>query len=372
MAFDTIGIRSPFLDEELALAIEKECVRRQGIDLKTGEQLYAITTGSLQGSHDSRISVRIERDKWVSNGKSLTKTETEPYVYIEASVHKAMMGHNCWGGPTDFNSSVSWMIGLVESLIEKKLPQASEWMVRRADLAECYELDSYEACQEWFRGLNNAEYPRRQVQRYGLSGLYAPGVSTCIKFYHKGPEFWKHDRRRLKRFLKESQICEIQERANRIIRVEVEVKARKIEYDYGKLPMLSFVDENYFNRVHDEEVKRILREGEKGMDIVRNMSNVENRLYQVYDEKLAYILMGSWYILSMMGESKLKERLKKPTFYRHIKLLKEAGVSWFGTDIKVQETNLVPADFKPLRNDIRRLTEISQIVEDKISLYKTA
>lgn len=372
MAFDTIGIRSPFLDESQALAIEKECVKRQGIDLKTGEQVYSITTGSLQGSHDSRISVRVEREQWTSDGKSLRKTETAPYVYIEGSVHKAMMGHNCWGGPTEFNSSVDWMVGLVESLIEKKMPPAMEWFVRRADVAECYELDSYEACQEWFRGLNNAEYPRRQVQRYGLTGLYAPGVSTCIKFYHKGPEFWKHDRRRLKKFLKESQICEIQERANRIIRVEVEVKTKKIEYNYGKLPEIDFVDEDYFEKVHDEEVKRILREGEKSMEIVRSMSNVENRLYQVYDDKLAYVLMGSWYVLSMMGEKKLKERLKKTTFYRHIQLLKEAGVSWLGTDIKVEELNLVPNDFVPLRNDIRRVTEISPMVQKQLSLYRTA
>jgi len=372
LAFDTIGIRSPFLDEILALAIEKECIRRQGIDLKTGEQIYSITTGQLQGSHDSRISVKVDREQWSSDGRGLCKTETEPYVYIEASVHKAMMGHNCWGGPTDFNASVNWLIGLVENLTEKKLPQADEWMVRRADVAECYELDSFEACQEWFRGLNNAEYPRREVNRYGLSGLYAPGVTTCIKFYHKGPEFWKHDRKRLKKFLKESQICEIQERANKIIRVEVEVKSKKIEYNYGRLPKIDFVDEGYFEKVHDEEVKRILREGEKGMDIVREMSSVENRLYKVYDESLAKVLLGSWYVLSTMGEKQLKQRMKKSAYYNHVKWLKEAGVSWLGTDVKVQDTYIVPVDFAPVRNDMRRLTEISPVVQEKILLYKTA
>ena len=73
-----------------------------------------------------------------------------------------------------------------------------------------------------------------------------------------------------------------------------------------------------------------------------------------------------------MGEKQLKERLKRTTYYRHIKLLKDAGISWLGTDIKVKDTYIVPADFAPIRNDIRRLTEISSIVQEKIMLYKTA
>ena len=63
---DTVRLRSGSLSEELAGRIEQSCHRRQGVEIATGEVLYSFTTGSLSGSWDDRVSVRVLRDEWVA------------------------------------------------------------------------------------------------------------------------------------------------------------------------------------------------------------------------------------------------------------------------------------------------------------------
>lgn len=368
MAIDTVVLRSPFILEELAQKIEQECTLRQGIDLKTGDLIYCITTGNLQGSYDSNISISVKREIWVSgeDGKG-SKVESSPYIQLECSIHKAMMGHNVFGGPFEFRSSVYWLLNLVESLIDTTFPPADLWEVWRVDVAEVYELPSFEAVQEYFKGLNTAEYPRRSVNRYGSSGIYAQGSTTALKFYHKGPEFQKHDRKRLIKHLETDQIFNLQQQAHKIIRVEVEIKSRKLEYDFGHKPLVAEITDEYLNNVHDHEVTRFLKEGAKEMKIVRDAHEVEKRLYSVYDSRIAGILLGTWFKLSTLGEEYVKKSVPKTSFYRQRNQLKDAGVSWLGTDVVLVRTSLIPADFSPVRSDQRRLVQQHQTVTEKLA-----
>lgn len=90
------------------------------------------------------------------------------------------------------------------------------------------------------------------------------------------------------------------------------------------------------------------------MDIVKNVKDVEKRLFKVYGNKLAIILFGSWCKLAICGEEKFKEKVNKATYYRYIKLLKEANVSWLDTDIMVRD-KITPEGFSPIKSDKRRL-----------------
>ena len=371
--YDTIAIRSPFLTEEIASIIENECILRQGVDVKTGELLYQITTGSLEGSYDSRISIKVERSMWFKNleDKVPFRKTTPPYLYVEGSVHKAMVGHNVWGGPTDFIKSVKFFLKLIEELIQLKLPTYEKWEVRRVDVSEIYVMPSFEHCVEWFRGINNSVYARRSVDRYGLHGLYSRGSTTALKFYHKGVEFAKHDRKRLKRFLTNDKVDKLQEFANLIIRCECEIKTRKLIYDFGSAPLVGQVTDDYLNRVHDAEVKRLLNEGKQGYELVRGASEVKERLYSVYSNKLAGTLLGTWYAFSTLGESSMKSTLTKATFYRHRKLLKDVGIAWKGTDVVLRKNqfDLILQDFAPVRQDVRRYTNICpEVLEHLLSI----
>lgn len=378
LALDTLGLRSPFLSEDVATAIENQCILRQGVDLNTGDVIYSITTGSLEGSHDSRISIKVEREIWqaseivdkqgIKKKSQPIRVPCEPYIYLEASVHKALVGHNVCGGPQGFIESAHWLIGLVGDLLGVQLPDPEIWMVRRIDTAEVFQMPSYEACEEYFRGLNSADYPRRSVTRYGTSGIYAQGSTSTLKFYHKGPEFQKHDRKRLVKILKTEKLFELIDLAHRTIRVEVEIKTRKLENDFGYSPLVREITEEYINRVYDTEVQRFLKEGAKELELVRDAQAVQRRLREVYDDRLAGLLFGTWYQLTTLGEDFVKKSYAKRTFYRQRKQLVDASISWHGTDVILRENHsAVPVGFSPTRSDPRRNVIELPEVRDKLA-----
>jgi II/X family phage/plasmid replication protein len=257
-------------------------------------------------------------------------------------------------------------------LVQLPLPPLSCWKVHRVDWAECYQLPSFESCSEYFRGLNASDYPRRSVNRYGNSGLYAPGCTTATKFYHKGVEFAKHDRTRLRNLLKPTELNDLQHFANTVIRVEVEIKAEKLRYDFGDLPIAAQITQDYLLKVFDSEVYRILREGQKEMEIVRNARLVEARLYQVYKPALAGVLLGTWFRFSTLGEDAVKKALSKPTFYRQRKQLVEAGCDWHQTDVRLVEASLIPQGFTLRRGTQWHLSEQDPKVLEQLAPYIAA
>jgi II/X family phage/plasmid replication protein len=366
LAIDTITLKSPYISFEVADIVKHECILRQGLDIKTGEVLYEITTASLTGSYDNKISIKVQENEYDGIG---ALTPSKPYITLEASVHKALLGHNVYGGPRHIQQACEYLIKLVEKLIQVKLPLYNEWSLVRCDVAEVYELPSFEAVQEWFKGLNAADYPRRSVTRYGLSGIYAQGSTTTLKFYHKGVEFSKHDRPRLKRIWDDDKISTLQIYANKAIRCECEIKSRKLKYDFGHLPLVGEVSDQYINNVHDVEVKRFLKEGVKMMILVSNAHEVKERLYSIYKPALAGILLGTWYQLTTLGEDSVKKSMSKPSYYRHMKQLKDACVSWHCTDVILESKHsLIPKGFSPVRNDPRRIIgeapEVSKLYEE--------
>jgi hypothetical protein len=56
--------------------------------------------------------------------------------------------------------------------------------------------------------------------------------------------------------------------------------------------------------------------------------------------------------LSAMGELEMRNSQSRPTFYRHRKMLVDAGISWHSSDIQ-QVTPVFPIDFIPISSDTR-------------------
>lgn len=371
---DTIALSSPEISEELAEAFEEECLRRSAVQMKTGEVLYELMTGSLLGSYDHRLCFRVDRTRWQPQIKAPPiRVPCPPYLYFEGSIHKALLGHNISGGSIDFSASAHWLLDKLSTLVQLPLPPLSGWKVHRVDWAECYQMPSFESCSEYFMGLNASHYPRRSVNRYGNSGLYAPGSTTATKFYHKGVEFSKHDRARLRNLIKPEQLNELQHFANTVIRVEVEVKADKLKYDFaGELPRADQITQEYLQKVFDIEVNRILREGQKEMEIVREARLVEARLYQVYKPALAGVLLGTWFRFSTLGEDAVKKALSKRTFYRQRKQLVEAGCDWHQTDVRLLESTLIPQGFSLRRGSQWHLSDQDPKVVEQLAPYIAA
>lgn len=416
---DTVKLRSPALSNEQAALIERQLVQRIATDLKTGERIYELTSDTLAGSFDNRIQVRLMREEWLTEtltrpvGSSARVTDRRlnvtrmvpcaPYVSVEGSVHKAMVGHNITGGPQSFQAASCWFVDKIAELLHVSLPHGSLWGVERVDVTECFNLyqpppyvrdetdqawqlrddlarqKAFEAVEEFIGSLNRVEYPRRKRRSYGLESLQFGGVTTGFSLYHKGPEFAKHDGRLLRDSLGAGSLSVLQELANGIMRVEISVKARKLRADVesgllgvkGEKPTVVQVTDAYLQRVHDQEVARVIREGHKDMTTVRLEKEVSARLFDKYKPQLAGSLYGLWVRLSSHGEKEVRKTMKARTFYLQRKQLINAGCSWAGTDIVIRHS-AIPYGFSLRRSDPSRDTLEDPRISELLRPYRAA
>lgn len=394
---DTVRLRSPSLDEASAREISRCCERRSAVNIGSGEVRYELTVGELKGSYDHRVSVRVMRQEqvhlrrgWFNSlqvtGKvNPTKVELvwvpcEPYVLLEGSVHKALLGHNVYGGPESFQEPCEWLVADVGARVGAEFPSASEWLVKRVDWAECYELPDDLAVGEYVWGLNAAEYVGRSVNRYGREGIFSSGSTTTVKAYHKGPELWKNDRKRLKSVMSEEDFDQLQSYAHKVLRWEVEVKARKLQYDYGEKLLVSEISADYLRKLHYREVRRLVREGEADVKKVRKQKDVRDRLLQEYERRKAGLLLGTWHQLATLGENQTRRAMAVPeskdphrTFRRHKEQLIKAGVSWIGADVVVlPSSSSLPDDFSPTQSSAYRLVGEHSTVSEKLAPFRAA
>lgn len=366
---DSLGLSSPRVSASLADHAERSCQRLTRTDCASGEMLWELTTGSLDGSYDTRVSVRIEREEVPVFDDSLAEDDpligvavgstVAARIRIEGSVHKAILGHNVFGGPLEVLPAARWFVGEIARRLGVQLPPADEWTIRRIDWAEAYLLPCKEAISEWFQGLSQARFPRRTVVKYGDQSVNAPGATMTTKQYHKGPEFMKHDYARLRDAgMDVGELVRLQELADRILRCEVEIRGRKLARDFGGAATCGVVTREYLEGVHDVEIRRLLKEADGAMEIVRNHLEVSRRLQGTYNAELSSRLFGTWMQLAALGEQTVRGTMKKATWYWQRKKLIDAGVSWNAADVCIVPTlSLLPFGFSPMRGNPLRMTE---------------
>ncbi len=344
--YDTIEIRSPILDEDLVLKIQKISKRLQQVDMETGEILFQVTTSELVGSYDARLSIRIV------NGRQ---------VKISGSVHKFILGHNTFGGPKDIKGCCRYLVQLAKKRLGVDLPGWHNWELMRADIAHVFNLGSIENVRDYLRSMRGCTYPRRQARNYGLFGFYFPGASTTLKAYNKGPEFRVHDRKRLLESIKKDnrlaltneKVELLEQLANCLIRFEVEVRSRKLKYDNMDIRCGSLEDE-YFDKVYEKDVLKVMKEGASDMEVVRDLRSVKLRLHECYSKRKANNLFNVWSRIQLEGEEKVKSEVSRTSWYNYKKEFALAGCSLGGNIIINWEDTILPTvndrlvDFVPL------------------------
>lgn len=384
---DTVRLASPPVSEALAQRVAEALIIRQAVQVATGDVLYQFTSGTLAGSWDSRVSVQVERERWecppatlreiterVTGGRKLArrtaiKVPCEPFFVVEGSVHKALVGHNVFGGPLPPALSCVWFVDDIAQRLGVSLPPGEEWTVERIDWAEAFDMGSFEAVEEFVGGLNQASFPRRRPHRYAAECLEFPGRTTTVKAYHKGPEFSKHDHRRLRDHVARPTLEALQHQANRILRLETSIKARKLVDDFGHKPLSGELTQAYLESVHDREVARLLKEAGEEMQVYRNSLAVSRRLHELYGAELGNRLYGTWMQLAAHGDKEVKRRMAARTYYWQRRKLIDAGCSWAATDVSVRSNSAIPAGFSPVRADRRRLTEEAEEVRAQLYSY---
>lgn len=371
MAYDTIKLKSPAFDWSVMRRIQQQCVLRSGMDMASGEIMYELYTGQLLGSWDSRISVLPKYEDYIIDKHGRPRLHPcEPYLIVEASVHKAMHGHNVYGGPSNFMEAARYLVRLVEKLLHTDLHFADRWTVHRVDVAHIFRLPK-PACKEFFDSIQLRNFPRRQKNsaKYDMA-VYFSGKTTTVKFYHKGTEFRVHDYSRLRSFFRtlfnfqygadpknaervENKLEALQRLADNRLRVEVEIHSDKLQYDFGRNPTVEELSDEYLERIFDTEIERLLREGKHEMETVRNTTAVLTRLQNVYGDTRGGQLYGFWSALCTLNENVVRAKFSRATFFRNRKLLEEAGVSWRASNIQVTANDSLIHDFSPVRADRR-------------------
>lgn len=364
---DTLKLVSPALESGSATSCEAGLKRYSQIDIASGHVEYEITRGSLAGTFDHQVSVRLDwREEVITEGSDPVSI---PRMTIEGSVHKALLGHNVHGGPVDPVAAGRWLVADVARRLGVELPDGAAWEVARIDESSAYLLPSPAAVSEYIWGLNQCQFPRRSPNRYGRHGIMISGTTTTIKMYHKGPEFTLHDVPRL-RAAGWPSLLETQLIADRILRVEVEIKAKALKRDFGGVrPKLAQLTTEYLQKIHDQEVNKMLKSAQNDYTTVRTTLDVSRRLEQVYPGTIGRHLFCDWLSLCALGEFQYRRSCSPRSWYRTVEKLKAAGVSWLASDVRVAEQSIIPLAFEPSRDDSTRLTSVSEIVMQLTQQY---
>lgn len=332
---DTVEIMSPELDDILLSNIRSKSLELQKLDVDTGEVYYRLTTRELIGSYDSKLSVRI-----IQGNK----------IKIGGSIHKFLMGHNCFNGPENIQECCKYLINIVQAELKINLPCWEEWELMRVDVAYCFDMGGQYEVEELINSLRGCTFPRKKPLNFGTNGMYFPGAATTFKIYYKGAEFKKHDLSRLMKYANVD-VYAIKQIADRLVRFECEIRKRKMKYD--KIDnRLKYINNDYFINVYKDEVLKIYKEGESDMEIVKNVIDVRERLKYCYKTRKANSLFNYWSRIQIEGENTVKNNIPESSWYRIKKDLAAAGVSLKGNlMIKTYEENSIYKkinDFVPL------------------------
>lgn len=392
---DSVKLKKPLLDEREAALIEAQVQTMTKTDNGTDTELFRFVGGNLEGSFSNNIAVNVKREVFKrivpkDGGKAHSivvpcgwgfypngQPEPRPYLTIEGSVHKAMVGHNIHGGPLDPVAGCCWYAAHVCGLLGVNVGSLADWLTLRVDWAECFNFGTFEAVEEFIRSMKLASYPRRKANTYDGEVMF-PSSNVTVKFYHKGLEFQKNGRKSAVTHSGMQEAESLLRLANGILRTEITVKSKRLKLEAvtpgnAEMPVQKLSRE-WLEALHDLEVSRIFHEGKAEMKSVRTHDQVNARLRDVHRDnpRLAELLFGVWMQMAALGENEYRRKVSRPTFYRQRKQLADAGVTWIGSDIGIVQSNVIPLDFSFRRDSPYRMAEELPAVADLLLPFRLA
>lgn len=389
--YDTFCFSSPFLDEESIGQIQSRLMNMHYEYTRTrdGTVLHDFLRGQIICDRAIRVIVDVKRKQMVWEGPTVTEIlrdagsgrrhscrtvfrECPPYITVEGSVHKMLLGHNVTGGPREFQPAAAWFVDEIASRVGVSLPEANAWTVHRIDHADTFTLPE-RAIGHFIEAAGRSHYPRRKLMLYGRKSISCSGDSGSVKVYAKGAEFLAHDARRLRgKWSVEDFEC-FQKVANRMLRVECTIRAGKLRKDLNlkdRNPFVSDIYDEHIAAIHNEEVYRLLKEGRfEALPVVRRPDSVRARLNQMFTVRVADPLFQTWMMLVTEGETAVRKMMKKSTHADHQKKLISAGCAWLGANMDSRRCTL-PEGFSISPTDSRCCFKEDPIVIAKLAPYR--
>ena len=329
---DTIKIYSE-IDKETYDKINSLSIIKTSYNKSDGEIYYEIINDHLDGSFDSRLSVR------VSCGSKYNFKDLGYCIEIEGSYHKIVKGYNSHNGYYDLQFISDSLIKMVELSYSVELPSIDKWYLQRCDIAICYNLKNQKNVKSYINSLSRCKYPRRNAKFYYNESIYLSGTTTTLKIYNKFLEFKKHD---FKKFIDtDFNLENYMKEIFGFIRFECEVKKKKLKQLFNNVEHIKIIDVNYeiLRNVWSEEFMKIIKYVDNDMKIVRRREDVYQRLMDIFKPSKACRLYNFYCAIQLNGEDVVKNTTPKDTFYRNTKELKFAKID-FSQSYRVEEEEI--------------------------------
>lgn len=314
---DTIKIYTE-VGEDIYNTIKNYSVVRSSVNRRTGELLYEVINGHLEGSYSSSLSVRP-----LSGGVFGFKNYV---IYIEGSLHKIKMGYNSHNGFYNLEYIVKELILFVEQYYNINLPSYDNWFIQRVDIAICFDLDSQQNVRSYINNLSSCKYPRRNLKFYQDESIYLSGTTSTLKIYNKLLEFRKHD---FKKFVDtDFNLEEYMFKIKGFIRFELEIKKKMLKdfYKFDKNLCIKNVKYEDLKIMWVNEFMKLLKFVKNDLKVVRDREEVYERLKLVYKPIKARNLYNFFVAVQFDGLDTLKNRLSETSYYRNLKELKECKI----------------------------------------------
>jgi hypothetical protein len=365
---DTVTMTTEALAAGDYASIQEQLQLRTGVQMATGEEKYARYVATMAvPSTGAQLRFTVETAKWVK-----LPGERQPYkvlgmksLRVEGSIHKAMHGHNVYGGPVEPQAALSWLVNLVAAMLSCPMPDLDKWYIRRLDVAESFDLGSLENVRGWIRAKSLVVYPRRTVHFWGDSGFIAEGTTTTLRAYAKGIQF--HAEGGYKSLLQcrdASYAFEVARLAERTLRCEVEIKPPiwdKRE-DTGRADTIT--REWLQQEMYHGQWRKFLRPIDSDSRMVHTAVEVEARLRSVYDDPGRVLnLYLVWCVLAIRGEGWYRTQVAGSTWRRQRAALEKAYISWESTNVLTIDCPGQLQNFFPGLDASERLTEVLPLID---------
>lgn len=328
---DTIKIYTE-IDKKMHDKIKSMSIVKSSIDNSTNELQYEIINDHLEGSFDSRLSVR------VGCGSKYRFSKLGYFIEIEGSYHKFTRGYNSHNGYYDLQFLAKSLINIIELSYNINLPDVKYWYLQRVDIAICYDLKSQENVKSYINSLSRCNYPRRNAKFFYDESLYLSGTTTTLKIYNKMLEFKKHD---LKKFYNTKfDLINYINTITGFIRFECEIK-KKMLLKIKNEKHIKIIDINYndLKNIWSDEFMKVLQFIKNDLEIVRGREDVYNRLVSIYKPAKANLLFNFYSSIQLNGLKDVKLKMSSSSYYRNINALKEAKID-FSQSYKVEEKEI--------------------------------
>lgn len=257
-----------------------------------------------------------------------------------------VMGTSNVFGSGDIRECAAAMIGFVSSQVGVLLPTVDRWRSTRVDVTHNYDLGSLANVRAALLALRHAEGGRYQLRTAAESVYWS--VRSAVrsgKAYAKGP----HLAYARKQGTQECTDEEI-EVANRFLRLELSLRSQYWREHAAK--RWCEHSEQDLDELHEKYFEQLVG----GLEVTE-MCDVQKRCIQAAidlgkSEGQGKAAFAHWCLIKAEGFERARELTAPSTHRRHVKVLREAGLSWAdfqaGRVVPIRRTPLVLA--QPVRS----------------------